>query len=59
MLYDFFGTSVAFICLVEFDTRLEDFYGRVDDAVPLQKFPLLIFYADAHSTFQLPVDSKV
>ena len=55
----FFGVFFAFICLVEFDTRLEDFYGRVDDAVPLQKFPLLIFYADAHSSFQLPVNSKV
>ena len=59
MLYDFFGVFFAFICLVEFDTRLEDLYGRVDDAVPLQKFQLLIFYADAHSTFQLPVNSKV
>ena len=40
MLYDFFWCVFfffAFICLVEFDTRLEDFYGRVDDAVPLQK----------------------
>ena len=59
MPYDFFGMFFAFIRLVEFDTRLEDFYGRVDDAVPLQKFPLLIFYADAHSIFQLPVNSKV
>ena len=37
----FFGVFFAFICLVEFDTRLEDFYGRVDDAVPLQKFPFI------------------
>ena len=59
MLYDFFWCFFAFICLVEFDTRLEDFYGREDDAVPLQKLPLLIFYADAHSTLQLPVNSKV
>ena len=59
MLYDFFGMFFAFICLVEFDTRLGDFYSRVDDAVLLQKFPLLMFYADAHSTFQLPFNSKV